>query len=507
LNNILQHAKSGVPPLPVTLPKWKPLEPQEQQFYGLAWEGDFICSNPKWTVEPDIGAIKQTVQSLRPSSTVEVTFLVQGGFNKIYNVSIDDEPFIMRVSLPVDPRYKVMSEVVTMDWVRRITSLPIPRVIAHQPSRDNLIGFEWMLMTKMPGKPFGEVYQSLSFDAKARLVRKLAAGSACLFRNQLRGIGNIYGESSVVENSTSSEETSSTRQLINTKISDPAKEPALDSDSAPTSANSGVGLLSIPDKHSSEWALPHVGRIVSMQFLWDSHIHQDVHRGPFRSSEDWITSRLLFNENDCHSALNKHSAGDLDRDGEAEVEDATRTLQIIDNLKSLLPLVFPMHNHDPEPSMIFHHDVSKHNILVDDNGELTGLLDWECVSAVPLWKACSYPLFLDGQPRRSEPIPPSQDNGGSNELYLEQLWLYEATLLRDAFIDEMRRLDAGWVEVFDKSQVKRDFDCAVDECDIEFSAVDINAWIKDITAGISNPPTLRDRMYSLACLPTEPVQQ
>ncbi|OQE22019.1 hypothetical protein PENFLA_c013G08233 [Penicillium flavigenum] len=323
----------------------QPLEPQEQQFYGLAWEGDFICSDPRWTVEPDIGAIKQTVQSLRPSSTVEVTFLVQGGFNKIYNVSIDDEPFIMRDSLPVD--YKVMSEVATMDWVRRITSLPIPRVIAHQPPRDNLIGFEWMLMTKLPGKPFGEIYQSLSFDVKARLVKKLAAGSACLFRNQLRGIGNIYGESSVVENSTSSEETSSTRQLIDNKISDPAKEPASDSNSAPTSTDSGAGLLNIPDKDSSEWALPHVGRIVFMQFFWDSHIHQDVPRGPFRSSEDWITSRFLFNENNCHSALNKHSAGDLDSDDEAEMEDATRTLQITNNLKSLLPLVFRAANDIP----------------------------------------------------------------------------------------------------------------------------------------------------------------
>ena len=183
----------------------------------------------------------------------------------------------MRVSLPVDPRYKVMSEVATMDWVRRITSLPIPAAIAHQPSRDNLIGFEWMLMTKLPGKPFGEVYQSLSFDVKARLARKFAAGSACLFQNQLRGVGNIYGESPIVEDPTSSEEMSSTGLLIDTKISDLAKEPALDGDSAPTSTNSGDGLLNIPGEGSSESAFPHVDRIVSMQFLWDSHIHQDVH--------------------------------------------------------------------------------------------------------------------------------------------------------------------------------------------------------------------------------------
>lgn len=157
------------------------LESQESQFHGLVWEERLFSSEPRWTVEPDTGAIKQTVQSLQPSSKVEVAFLAQGGFNKIYDVSIDDEAFILRISFPVDPRYKVMSEVVTMDWVRRTTSLQIPRVIIHQPSRDNPIGFEWMLMTKLPGKPFGEIYQSLSFDVKARLVRELAASSVCLF--------------------------------------------------------------------------------------------------------------------------------------------------------------------------------------------------------------------------------------------------------------------------------------------------------------------------------------
>lgn len=486
------------------------LESLESQFHGLVWEERLFSSEPRWTVEPDTGAIKQTVQSLRPSSTVEVAFLVQGGFNKIYNVSIDDEVFIMRISLPVDPRYKVMSEVATMDWVRRITSLPIPMVLIHQPSRNNPIGFEWMLMTKLPGKPFGESYQSLSFDVKARLVRELAASSACLFRNKLCGIGNIYGKSSIVESPTSNEQIPRPGEPVDPKISVLVKES--DSGGGSTSIRKrSEAPFSIPGKGSSEVPSPDVGRIVSMQFFWDSHIHQDVHRGPFRSSKDWITARLLFNENDCHSALDKHSAGDLDSDDEAEVEDAIRTLGIIENLKSLLPLVFPTDDDDgPELSMIFHHDLSRHNILVDNIGELTGVLDWECVSAVPLWKACSYPSFLEEQPRRSEPVPESyepEEDGEPNELYFEHIWQYETTLLRDIFMDEMRRLDAGWVEAFDKSQVKRDFDCAVQECDTEFSAGYINAWIKDITAGISNPPTLHDRMYSLSGLQTAPVQQ
>ncbi|KXG47949.1 Aminoglycoside phosphotransferase [Penicillium griseofulvum] len=322
------------------------MESQESQLHGLTWVEETFGSETGWTIEPDIGAITKTVQSLRPSSTVEVTFLAQGGFNKIYNVSIDDKPSILRVSLPVDSRYKVMSEVATMDWVRRITSLPIPRVITYQPSRDNLVGFEWMLMTEMPGKPFLE---------------------------------------------------------------------------------------------------------------------------------------------------------DPDSDGEDEVKDATRTLKIIDNLRSLLPLVFPTADDNPEPSMIFHDDLSRGNILVDDSGELTGVLGWESVCPVPLWKVCDYPSFLEGRPRRQEPVIGRygiKDNGQPSELYFEHLWEYETTLLRGIFIDEMRRLDEGWVEVFDNSQIKRDFDYAVHYCDCCISTRHIEAWIGDMTAGISNLRSLEDRIYS-----------
>jgi hypothetical protein len=475
------------------------MESQELQLHGLTWVEETFDSEPRWTIEPDIGAITETIQSLRPSSTVEVTFLAQGGFNKIYNVSIDDKPSIMRVSLPVDPRYKVMSEVATMDWVRCITSLPIPRVITYQHSQDNLIGFEWMLMTKMPGKPFREDLQSLSFDVKARLVRELAASSAALFQNQLRGIGNIYGETSVVENLTSSEQTPPYRELADMKISVPAKKSDSNDGSVSMKNNLGALLFGPPNTGSSEGALPDVGRIVSMQFFWDSHIRQDVHRGPFRSSKDWIIARLLFNENDCHSALIKHSVEDPDSDDEDEVKDATRTLKIIDNLRSLLPLVFPTDNDNPEPSMIFHDDLSRGNILVDDSGELTGVLDWECVSAVPLWKGCDYPSFLEERPRHQEPVIGRyelEDNGEPSELYFEHLWEYETTLLRDIFLDEMRSLDAGWVEVFDNSQIKRDFDYAVHYCDCCISTRHIEAWIGDMTAGISNLRSLEDRLYS-----------
>jgi hypothetical protein len=55
-----------------------------------------------------------------------VTFLAEGASNKLYDLEIDIEVFIMRVSLPVDPYYKTMSEVSTVDWTSRTASIPFP---------------------------------------------------------------------------------------------------------------------------------------------------------------------------------------------------------------------------------------------------------------------------------------------------------------------------------------------------------------------------------------------
>ncbi|CAI7657402.1 unnamed protein product [Penicillium viridicatum] len=183
------------------------------------------------------------------------------------------------------------------------------------------------------------------------------------------------------------------------------------------------------------------------------HILQDVHRGPFTSSSDWITSRLSLSEKDCQSTLDNLPSGDLESDDEDDADDAIRTLGIIGKLKTLLPSFFPPNGDNPEPSVLVHDDLSSRNILVHDNGELAANLDWECISALPLWNACYYPAFLKGPPRRLEPDLGRYEleaNGEPSDLYWEHL---------------MKSLEPGWVEVFHKSQPQRNFDLTVQNCD------------------------------------------
>ncbi|KAJ3542610.1 hypothetical protein NM208_g4004 [Fusarium decemcellulare] len=320
------------------------------QLRGLSWEKNTFGIEPRWSSEPDLASVTSTIQSLWPSRTVQVVFFAQGAFNKLYQVTVQGEPpLILRVSLPVDPRYKTLSEVATVRWLSAFTTIPVPQVIKFDSSRDSSIGFEWILMTKLGETSLASIWARLDFPSKSTIVRQFASFEACLFRNQLSGIGNIYPP-------------------------------------------------------CSSMLTPTTGRIVSMPFFWGNRIHVDLHRGPFLHSNEWITARLQLIEADCITLLNKYPASmELDSDAEDEVDDANRTITVSTKLRQLIDRVFPKEIVSGEPTMLFHTDLTKSNILVDSAGELTGVVDWECVSALPLWKACSYPSFLQGRPRHDKP--------------------------------------------------------------------------------------------------------
>lgn len=192
------------------------------------------------------------------------------------------------------------------------------------------------------------------------------------------------------------------------------------------------------------------------------NIRQDVYRGPFQTSREWLVSRLSMHEKKTKSTL-KTSEGrkELSRVEESDNEDAERALGFIGQLRAQLDRIFPSPTDIPEHTVLFHGDPNGHNILVDEYGKLTGVVDWENVSALPLWKACSYPDFLESPTENGPPDPSRYDPNDGETMYWYALENYEKTRLRQYFLDEMRRLEPKWIEIFEASQVKRDFDHAI----------------------------------------------
>ncbi|XXG95154.1 Malate dehydrogenase, cytoplasmic [Hypoxylon texense] len=168
---------------------------QDDPSYGLQWTSneDPFSSTPRWTTEPTVGSIILTLKkAVNPHKEYIVDHCWNGVYNKIYSVSYDQKRCIMRVSLPVCPQLKTESEAATLRWICDNTNLPVPRVHCYDSSRNNPIGFEWILMDRMEGIPLSECWDSITQDCKKRIVRQIAAYAAVAFERQFRGIGNIH---------------------------------------------------------------------------------------------------------------------------------------------------------------------------------------------------------------------------------------------------------------------------------------------------------------------------
>ncbi len=127
-----------------------------------------------------------------------MTLLARGSFNLAYNITAETviaafhQEYIFRVSLPIWPYYKVESDVATTEFVRHANNIPVPIIYAFDSNPDNKLCFEWMLMEKVQGTPLKDVWDTMEFDTKQRLVRDIAGWMTELSRFKFNKIGSIF---------------------------------------------------------------------------------------------------------------------------------------------------------------------------------------------------------------------------------------------------------------------------------------------------------------------------
>ncbi|KAF4983950.1 hypothetical protein FZEAL_742 [Fusarium zealandicum] len=426
---------------------------------GLSWEDGTFGSKPRWKTEPRLEAIKVVcLRTLKLESEKDCTveFYTAGAFNKLYlvEVPLTQQKLLMRVSLPVDPHNKTMGEVATLQWIRQFTSIPVPHIIAFDASSDNEIGFEWILMPLMPGTSAYSLWRRMSMTAKEALVKQVACFQEQILkaageRSHLRGIGTL------VRTSTGGGNVEASCSL------------------AP-------------------------GQLVSRHFFEGCHFNYAIPRGPFDSSREWLESFIQIIVQEQLEAL-ETPEDDEDR------EDIEYHLGVAKRLLKLVRTTFPPSKDLPERTVPWHDDLSLMNILVDEKGAITAVLDWEFVSAMPYWYATGMPQFLTGRERVGEPVRDDygnetpeeaeeirkmmgddrhvQDNEGKNQLYWINLMEYEQTRLRGVYTRHMRELRPAWdVEVADGA-LKDDFLGAAERCATGFPLKAIGRWMDALEKG------------------------
>ncbi|EAT91101.2 hypothetical protein SNOG_01452 [Parastagonospora nodorum SN15] len=371
---------------------------------GLEWVSAAFGLEPRWTQEPDVKIIAQIARKhldLHEQVQIDVSFHAQGAFNKLYKITAAGRACLMRISLPVYPRLKTQSEVATINFVRQETDMPVPRILAFDASNKNELGFEWIMMEMVSGTTLRKQWRKISWEAKQTIVRQLAHYHAQLYEKPFPKIGNLFP---VVQES----------------------------------------------------AFFELGPIVSLVFFWGDHLKHDVPRGPFKTSYEWLKTRLTFALADQQRILETS-------DDEDDIEDAEFSIKLAEDVAEQLPKVFPPEAAS-EQNVLFHDDLSMQNIMVDETGKLAAIVDWE---------------YDDDE----EQDPDAPDNEGVNSLYWEHLLEYEQTELRKLFKQEMAELNASWVATMESSTLQSDFEQAIHNCDNNWQFKVVRQWLDAFKQG------------------------
>jgi hypothetical protein len=481
------------------------------RFYGLSWkepEGMLALVadlKPTWTIEPDIEVMTKIARrklNIPSDSPCDLEFLAQGAFNKVYVIRCNfDIEYIMRVSLPVHPRLKTMSERATIDYVRQHTHIPAPQVLHYNAMRDDELGFEWMIQDRVPGRSLTDMWKFVGWLEKELLVRKIVAYLAQLFRHRFRHLGNIYA-------------TQDLQQLSESDIPD---------------------AMLLGANHSTTSTAFSISEVVSIPFFYNGHWSVDVERGPYKHSHDWLAAKLQFATHDVGNMSDTEYSDDEDSDSDdeqsislplsptsdyqdenkwsdtnSEIDGSESVVSVeweddddsdassatppydsksvpaietrISRLQALLPKLFP--KTESETYVLQHQDLSTNNILFTSNHTLSGIIDWECVHTVPLWLACQIPRFLRCRDRTSPPpFEQEFENQWYEKAYYNDLEEYEVTQLREVFLKEMRRVCPEWMEVFDVSTVKADFEFACSVVTKRGTGVPMDEWLDAVEKG------------------------
>lgn len=325
-----------------------------QPGHEWSYEDEIFSPEPTWTVEPDIDIIRNIAQCelhIPEGGPCDVEFLAEGSFNKVYKIDCDnEESCVMRVSLPVHPGFKTECEVATIEFIGQNTEVLIAIIHTHDANFDNELDFEWMIQDFVTGESLEKPWEKVSMEKKEMLVRQIVAMQAYLFAKRFDCIGCLYHP-------------------------DPLTLPPL-----PEWNPAMMPLLSFPAISPSY----DLREVVSYQLFIGDHLSHFKSCRPYTSSRAWLAARIQPYVANALKVLTDTTldADDYDRTASSAV------VNIGMHLLMLLPKIFPSAEDEDKDSFILHHDdLHAQDILVDADGNLTGIIDWENIHTSPHWYA------------------------------------------------------------------------------------------------------------------------
>ncbi|KAJ7084643.1 kinase-like domain-containing protein [Mycena belliarum] len=264
----------------------------------------------------------------------------QGGYNTVGILTFDDgSDAIARLSgshtgqddimSMADLEQRFLSEVATLKYVRKHTTIPVPEVYHAVSTADNPVGARYMIMQRIPGRPLISQWMRFSAEERRRVVEQLADFQAQLLTLEFPTIGCL------------------------------------------TDADGTVGPLGLSCSYPFSLRNANRGPFASSREFLLAHVQAELDLLTNRPA-DWTEQRQTW------AACN----------GGFEDIPATYAIEwfklLLDGITAL-----PSDLIDPpeSPFVLFHDDFNEGNIIMSssDPAKVVGIIDWEGSRISPLW--------------------------------------------------------------------------------------------------------------------------
>jgi aminoglycoside phosphotransferase (APT) family kinase protein len=270
-----------------------------------------------------------------------------GGYNHIVEITIgegsDCEGYIVRVPAVGNAAHwqegdahNIRCEVALMKYLRKETKIPVPEIVAFEDELYTMIGAPYILMKKLPGKPAYEGWFEKCQDHSHVSENRISPETEAVRCSILRSLAATMVELQNIEFD---------------KIGMPDFTATVDRGEKPTIT------------HAYRW-------------VEDTTQTEDqlVLYGPFDSSSEYMTSKL----EEMWSTT-------------VDPEDDVHIQNMFLGVRKILDIIYAhptisFSRKDPSQTETFvlrHPDLDLQNILIDDAGNITGIIDWEGCLAVP----------------------------------------------------------------------------------------------------------------------------
>ncbi|PYI02398.1 phosphotransferase enzyme family protein [Aspergillus sclerotiicarbonarius CBS 121057] len=338
-------------------------------------------------VKFDLSTLLQLAASAIGSrSCTQVLKISEGQYNKVFQLTMDDgREVIAKLPNPNAgrPHFTTASEVATMDFLKNVLNLPVPKVYAWSSrASENPLGAEYILMEKQAGVVLTDVWGTIKGKQKVQLLDQVIDIERRLAATIFSRFGSLYYKDDLPDNSdsTSSLYLDSTGNKVQSEIF-------------------GIG----PTNHRS--------------FFDFGRGELDIERGPWSTVTEFMTTIARREIATAKSGLKYPLMPEGLFYGPRQYQPSlSKKLSALENYLKVAPHVLP-ENKATHASVLWHGDLHSQNIFVDqeDPSRIVGIIDWQSVSACPLFMQVGRPAFLDYNGPVPEglgkvPLPPSFDS-------------------------------------------------------------------------------------------------